>query len=180
MRRARDAGRFVRDLLQRGVAVEAGHDRACGAQQRAQLVGAPKGRGVHARAIERDGGLLRQPGEQSHLALVVRVHVVPGRGDHADERVLGHERHGEDGADALPADGVAQHIVANAIGGVARRLVLAPVGREERRAAECGGADGALTGLQREQMLDRHATARARHELLGAVELEDAAPLRAD
>ncbi len=165
--RAGDAGRLVHDLLERRQRIEAGHDGARGPQQRTQLVGAPHRGRVHPRAVERHRRLLREPGEQPRLALVVRVRLLPRHRQDTDQRVLGHERHGEDRADTLVSHRVAQQLaVGRAVEAVAGRLVLAPVRREERRAPQGGGADGALAGSEREEPVDGEAAAHAGHELL--------------
>src|SRR5256885_2208808 len=89
------------------------------------------------------------------------------RGPATDQRVLGHERHGEDRADTLVSDRVAQQrAVGHAVEAVAGRLVLAPVRREEGRAPQGGGADGTLAGPEREEPVDGEAAAHAGHELL--------------
>ena len=135
MWRAGDAGRLVHDLLEGRQRIEAGHDGARGPQQRTQLVGAPHRGRVHPRAVERHRRLLREPGQQPHLALVVPVRLLPRHRQDTDQRVLGHERHGEDRADTLVSYRVAQELpVEGAVEAVAGRLVFAPVGREEGRA----------------------------------------------
>jgi hypothetical protein len=181
VRGAGDAGGLADDLLEGGPRVEAAHDRARRAQQRAQLLGAAHGRGMDARPIQRESRGLREPGEHPHLALRVGVRLVPRHRDHADQRVLGHERHGQDRAHALLAHGVAQELaVGEPVAGVAGRLVLAPVRREERRTAQRGGAHRALAGPEGQQRLHADAPGHAGYELLRGVELEHAAAVGAD
>src|SRR5207244_3168409 len=75
-----------------------GKARTASAGARGRLLGAAQRGAVQPRLLDGDGGLLSEPGEPPHLALVALAGLRPEHADGAEHRVLADERHGEHGA----------------------------------------------------------------------------------